>query len=405
MMHRSLPLHGAPPETASPSPLPLARKGFRPFFLLAAAFASAIVPLWLLVLAGSLRLPAVLDPVTLHAHEMVFGYVVAVVAGFLLTAVGNWTGRETVVGGRLLGLAAVWASGRVVMLSPLANARLFTAVVDLAFLPLLMLAIARPLLAARSRRNYVMLGVLGALFAANLAVHLEALGVAAPGTGRHALQVAVDVVVLLCVVVAGRVVPMFTRNATGVEGIAAIPTLDRVAAAAVAALVVVDVVAPASYVALVLAALAGGATAARAARWGTRHTLRTPLLWILHAGSAWISIGLVLRASPLVGVYLMPSLALHALTLGGIGALTLGMMARVALGHTGRALEPPKAIGLSFGLLTLAALVRVLAPIVAPHEYLLALAVSGVAWTGAFVIFLVHYTPVLAAPRVDGKPG
>lgn len=404
-MHRSLPLHGDVAAATSPPRLALARKGFRPFFLLAGVFACAMVPVWLLVLFDVLRPTTYLDAVSWHAHEMIFGYAVAVIAGFLLTAVGNWTGRETVVGGKLLGLAAVWLLGRVAMTLPTSSMRGLMAVTDLAFIPLLTLALARPLVATRNRRNFVMLVVLTALFASNVTIHLEALGMASPGTGRHAALVAIDVIVFLCAVIAGRVVPMFTRNATGAPRIEAVPALEVFCILALIVMTLADVVAPASRVVAMAAGIAGIAAIARAVRWGTRHTLQHPLLWILHAGYGWIPIGLFLRATPLLGVPVMGSLAIHALTLGAIGALTLGMMARVALGHTGRALVPPKAMSAAFLFVTVAALVRVAGPALWPSGYATTLGVAGGLWTAAFVIYVVTYTSILTAARVDGKPG
>ncbi|HEV8551378.1 MAG TPA: NnrS family protein, partial [Polyangiaceae bacterium] len=192
----------AVPRATTGSSLALGSKGFRPFFLLAASFALAIVPLWLLILRGAVRAAPYLDGVSFHAHEMIFGLVVAVVAGFLLTAVGNWTQRETAVGAPLFALAALWLAGRLAMLLAAALPRGVVALADLAFLPALMLVLARPLVAARNRRNFVMLGILAALFLTNLGVHLEALGVASTGTARRASLVAVDLVLVLITVIA-----------------------------------------------------------------------------------------------------------------------------------------------------------------------------------------------------------
>jgi uncharacterized protein involved in response to NO len=277
--------------------LAIAQKGFRPFFLLASLFAIAVVPFWVLVLLGIVTPVAYLDPITWHAHEMIFGFSVGVIAGFLLTAVGNWTHRETLVGAPLLALAALWALGRLAMLFASALPRGVPALVDLAFLPALMLAVARPLVAAKSRKNFVMVGVLGALFAANVAVHLEALGVAAIGAARQGERVAIDLVVLLIVVIAGRVFPMFTRNTTARTSIRSVPVLEVSAVAAMAVFTASDAIAPDRTSTAVAAAVACVLTAARAARWGTRHTARHALLWILHAGYAWIPIGLALRAA------------------------------------------------------------------------------------------------------------
>lgn len=404
-MNRMLPLHGELPAPDRPSRLAVSRKGFRPFFLVAAGFACAIVPAWLLVLFGYLRPTARLDAATWHAHEMLFGFTVAVIAGFLLTAVGNWTARETATGPALLGLVVVWGLGRVAMLGPGWIPLGVASALDLAFLPLLLVVLARPLVATGNRRNFVMVGVLAALFACNIVVHLEMLGVLIAGAGRHALHVALDVIVFLSVVIAGRVIPTFTRNATGQTGIEPIAPLEPLVIVVMLSVIAVDIAAPGTFVAQAAAGLAAVGVVARAARWGTLATARHPLLWILHAGYAWIAIGLLLRAAPLAGVAVPSSLATHALTLGAVGALTLGMMSRVALGHTGRPLHATATMRAAFALITVAALARVVAPILWPSAYGASLVAAGGAWTLAFALYLVDYLPVLLAPRVDGKPG
>jgi uncharacterized protein involved in response to NO len=389
-----LPLAGEIPRTDAPAGLALARKGFRPFFLLAGLYATLILPVWLSALGGLTSPSRHFDAFSWHAHEMVFGFATAVIAGFLLTAVGNWTQRETVVGGPLLGLAAVWVAGRLAVAflrGPLAAA------VDLSFLPLFAVAIARPLVATKNRRNFVMLGVVAALWTANLFMHLDALG-GVHGARRSAAIAAVDVVVVLVVLIAGRVVPMFTRNATGVTTVGSSPRLDVVAVVATAATAVLDGVAPAHAATSVVAGVAALATAARAVPWLTRKVLGVPLLWILHLSYAFVPIGLALRA-------LGHPIATHALTVGAIGGATLGMMARVSLGHSGRPLEVGRPMIVSFSALLVAALVRVVGGLLPQALYRPSLYVAGSAWTLAFLVFVVVYAPIFASPRIDGKPG
>jgi uncharacterized protein involved in response to NO len=400
-----LPLQGELAEPAVRPRFALAAKGFRPFFLLAAAFGALIVPVWLLITQGALAPAGYLEPTSWHAHEMIYGYTVAVIAGFLLTAVGNWTQRETLVGTPLLALAGFWLLGRVAMSSAPVLPWGTAALLDLTFLPLLAVAIARPLFARRDRRNLVMLGVLAALFAANVVVHLAALGMLAPGAARRACLSAVDVIVFLMLLIAGRVLPVFTRNATSVASITSSVWLERSTALAAVALVLVDLVWPDTRGAAATAGLLAIITVARAARWGALHTLRTPLLWILHLGYLWLVVGLVLRALPALGVPVWSSLATHALTVGAIGALTLGMMARVALGHTGRPLVASPAMTCAFGCIAGAAALRVIVPLVAPQWHAPALLAAGSVWTLAFLIYLVIYLPILTTPRVDGKAG
>jgi uncharacterized protein involved in response to NO len=397
-MRTSLPLAGAMAERPEHAGFALGRKGFRPFFLLAGAFAVVIVPLWLAVLSGLLTPGRYLDAFAWHSHEMVFGFTTAVIAGFLLTAVGNWTQRETVVGRPLVLLAALWLAGRVALLAPIPGALI--AAIDLAFLPAFGVAIARPLLSTKNRRNYVMLGVVGALWLADLAVHLDALGLL-PGLRRRGALLAVDVIVLLVVIVTGRIVPMFTKNATGVTTVRGEPRLDAIAIASVVLVAAAEAAMPDHAATRALLGLAALATAARAVPWATSKVLRVPLLWILHAGYAWVPVGFALRA---LGA--PAAVATHALTLGAIGSLTLGMMARVSLGHSGRPLAVGRPMTASFACLTLAALTRVGGALLVPASaYRATLFASGALWTLAFAIFLGVYAPILTSTRVDGKPG
>lgn len=402
-MSRTLRLAGDPP--APPAHVkPVLAKGFRLFFLLASSFAALIVPVWLLALGGVIHPGGALDAVTWHAHEMVFGFAVAVIAGFLLTAVTNWTQRETAAGAPLAGLAGLWLAGRLAFAFGAHLPAPLVAVVDLAFLPALAFAVGRPIVLTKNHRNLVMLGVLVALWLANLAIHLDALG-ALPGLRRRGALVGVDVILLVILVMAGRVFPMFTRNATRVQSIRSIPALDAASVAAMLAVVVCDAAALDAPVAPIAAAVAAVLAAARTLHWGARHGLRLPLVWILHVGYAWIPLGLALRAVSALTTRVPASAATHALTVGAIGAVTLGMMARVSLGHTGRPLDPPRPVVVAFVLVTLAALVRVVAPIASLAWYPTSLQVVGALWTLAFGAFVVVYAPILVAPRPDGKPG
>jgi uncharacterized protein involved in response to NO len=403
-MARSLTLSTELPQPRARPRMALAAKGFRPFFLAAAIYAVGIVPAWLLILYGVLPGGAYLDPLVWHAHEMVFGFTTAVIAGFLLTAVGNWTGRETLIGGRLLALAALWLAGRISLMVATRLPHGVPALIDLAFIPTLMLVLAKPLIASGNRRNFVMLAILGALFSANLVVHLDALGVVRTGLGLRACLAAVDVALVIIVVMLGRVLPMFTRNATQVSSIRSHPALDKACAGSMALLALAGAMSFPSEVSRTAAALTAILSVARAWNWGARHTLRIPLLWILHAGHAWLVLGLALRAVPISNPF-VSSLALHALTVGAIGSLTLGMMARVALGHSGRMLTSAPVMAWAFAAIQLAAFTRVFVPIVEPAWYRAGLWASGGLWVIAFGVYIVVYAPMLTSPRVDGKPG
>lgn len=396
MTLRALLLPGAAPPGAR-SNIPLFAKGFRPFFLAAALFATLMVPLWVLVLFGTISVKSHLDPVTWHAHEMVFGFTAAVLAGFLLTAVGNWTSRETATGRSLAALTALWIAGRLAMTMGAGLPSALVAGIDLAFLPAVALAIGRPIFAAKNRRNYVVLAMVLALFAANAAVHF--------GPPRAALLVGVDLVTFFMVVITGRVVPMFTRNATRSTRVRSHPKLDMAAALSLVVVAAVDGARAGGIVAFAAYALAAALVAARAVHWDALASRRDPLLLVMHAGHAWIPIGLALRAASAVAPTLPASAGLHALTVGAIGALTLGMMARVSLGHTGRPLAAPAPIAGAFALVTTAAVVRVFVPLVAPGLYVRALSATAVLWALAFALYVAGYARILGAPRADGKPG
>jgi uncharacterized protein involved in response to NO len=403
MMRSSLPLLGRPPEPAAGTS-PLAAKGFRPFFLLAGAFAALILPVWLLTLAGVLGTTRYLDGMSWHAHEMVFGFSMAVLAGFLLTAVGNWTGKETLVGTPLMAACALWVVGRIGMAIPDVLPRGGPALLDLAFVPVLAIAIARPLVATRSFRNFVMIAALAVMWLADLVVHLDALGIT-HGWSHRALVLAVDVVVLLMIVMSGRIVPMFTKNGTGVATVHGRPALDKAAIVAMVVTLLLTAVSTDPRLGGVAAGVTAVLLVLRSWTWGTRHTARVPMLWILHAGHAWMAIGLVMRAAAAFSAAVPAAVATHALTVGAIGALALGMMARVALGHTGRAITSSRTVTLAFALVTVAAIVRVVGPLVDMAAYRTFVFIAGISWTAAFLLFVVRYAPVLTARREDGKPG
>lgn len=402
------PLTNSPRILRFRSPVPaqsggaLAAKGFRPFFLLAAVFAAAIVPLWLLILSGHAPLTSSLPPQAWHAHEMIFGYAAAVIAGFLLTAVSNWTKRETLIGAPLLGLAALWLLGRVLLLDSALAPAAVTAAVDVAFLPCLAIAIARALIGSGNRRNYVMIALLLVLAAANGVTHLDAAAIL-PGWGRRATFAGLNVIILLMLLMSGRIIPMFTRNALRDEHVRSSNALDRLSLLAMACVLLGDLVFPAAPALPFFAAAAGVLALARTRHWGTFRTGREPMLWILHGGHAWIGLGLLLKAlAPLAPV--LASSSTHALTVGAIGWLSMGMMARVSLGHTGRMITATQSTRAAFALLGVATAVRVTAPLW-PGYYLPLLTLSGTLWTLSFAVFLFEFAPILCKPRVDGVPG
>lgn len=378
-------------------------KGFRPFFLLAAAFAVAFLPLWLATYTGHLDLAAYWTAASWHGHEMIFGFTMAVVAGFLLTAVGNWTGMETATGRALAGLCTLWVVGRLAVIGAGWLPPVAVAVADLLFIPALAFAIGRPLVRTQNKRNFVFIAVMGFLWTANLVMHLSALGVLS-GWERPALLFSLDLIVLIVLIVGGRVIPMFTRNATAAK-IESHAWVERIVFGGVIASIALQLIAPTNMLAGAAATIAGVAIGARMIHWGAQHTWNKPILWVLHLGHAWIAVGFLMRAASVLWPQVSASMAVHALTVGAIGMLTLGMMARVALGHTGRGLKVARPIAWAFAAVALAALTRTIVPLVFTGYYVDLMVVSGVLWSLAFVAYLVIYTPILVQPRADGRPG
>ncbi len=389
----------APPRPVGWAPFAL---GFRPFFLLAGLGAALFMLVWLATLHGALGAPVHYDPLAWHAHEMLFGYTVAVIAGFLLTAVRNWTGIDTWSGGRLAFLAGLWLLGRLLPWIPEFPV-VAIVLVDIAFLPLLAISLVRPLWLGKDRVNRVFLLLLAAMSLANLLSHLQLLGMAT-GFG-DAGRVMLDLVLLLIVLVAGRVLPFFTRNV--------IPGFEPVTRKWVEQMSFLGIVLIATLEALqvlpmpVLGSmwlLFGVLQIWRLGGWFDRRALGMPVLWILHAGYAWLCLGALLRGAALLGLF-PETAALHALTAGAVGVFTLGMMARVSRGHTGRDIAVSRVTAIAFVIVNAAVVVRVFAPVVVADRYALWLDLSGGLWAFAFALFAMSFAPMLLRTRADGRPG
>jgi uncharacterized protein involved in response to NO len=379
--------------------LPLFRLGFRPFYLLAALFAATSVPVWVAQYAGALPPAGLAGPIG-HAHEMLFGFTLAVMVGFLFTAVRNWTDLSTPTGTALAGLALLWIAARVLVLTPYGWA---AAAVNVAFPIAAAIGIGIPLVRAGNRRNYFFIAILLLLAVAAAGVHLAHLG-AVSLPGWLGIRVALDAILFVLAVMAGRVVPMFTNN--GVPGADASrhPAVEKAALGSLLALLAVDLVQAPMPVLVAVLAVAGVAHAARLALWHPWRTRRNPLVWVLHAAYAWLIAHLVLRALGAADV-VPPPLATHALTIGAIGGLTLGMMTRTARGHTGRPLAADRWEATCYALVMLAAAIRVIGPLAVPAEYVWTVESAALLWSVAFSIFVVRYWPVLTRPRIDGRPG
>jgi uncharacterized protein involved in response to NO len=373
--------------------------GFRPFYLLASGFAALSIGLWALQFGGWLGSAYLSGPIW-HAHEMLFGFALAVVVGFLLTAGRNWSGQPTPTGRPLMALAALWIAARILVLTPFGWA---AAIANVAF-PLAAAAfLGRALYKGGNRRNYFFVGLLALMSAGILVVHLSQLGVAPP-LGWLGVQVGLDVLLFIISVITGRVIPMFTNN--GVPGARAvtIPWVAALASGSILVLLVSDLVQVNGLPIAIVAVVGAGAHLARWVWWKPWKTLRAPLVWVLHVACLWIPVHLALRALAQAG-WVSSSLATHALTVGVAGGLIAGMMARTARGHTARLLRADRWDVAIFALVLAAAPVRVFVPLLAPSLTVHAVLCAAVLWSAGFGLYAVRYWPVLTRPRLDGLPG
>lgn len=396
MPHEGVTLTPIQIDERQPAPAPrgfaLFNLAFRPFYLLAALFAAASIALWVATLHG-LRWNGYLAPMLWHQHEMLFGFALAVVTGFMLTAGRVWTGLRTPEGVALALLAAHWIAARILLYTGPAPA---AALVDGAF-PLVVAAVmARVIVGSRNTRNYFVIVLLCALGAANIAFHLD--------HGTLPLRATLWLVITLVIVMAGRVVPSFTANALPRAGVVIRPQLDRVALAVTVAAFAADLLGLGATVVAPLAFAAAGLHAVRQRGWAPLSTRGRPILWILHLSHAWIPAGFVLLGLASLGL-VNAAAPLHAFGAGAMGGLIIGMITRTALGHTGRPLAAGRVEVAAYVLLHLGAALRVLAGLAPGANCYGLIAVSGALWSAAFLVYFIRYAPWLVAPRMDGKPG
>ncbi len=386
------------PAVAGPG-FALWQLGFRPFFLFASVFAALSIGLWAAQFAGWLGRPYLAGPLW-HAHEMLFGFTLAVMVGFLFTAGRNWSGRPTPSGALLAALALLWVAGRVLVVTPFGWA---AAIINAAFPLAAAVALAVPFWASRNRRNYFFVGLLVLMGVAGLGFHLSQLGVL-DLPAWLGVQMALDVVLFIMAVMAGRVIPMFTNN--GVPGAGAVrhALLEKAALASLLVLLAADLLRLHGMVLAALAAFGAVAHGWRWVLWRPWKTWRTPLVWVLHAAYAWLPLHLALRAAAALG-WAPGSAATHALTVGAAGGLIIGMMTRTARGHTARPMRADRFDIACYALVLAAALVRVAGPLIAPGWLLHAVILSAALWCAAFALYALRYWPVLTRARLDGKAG
>lgn len=377
--------------------------GFRPFFLLAALYAVLATASWLAAFYGHVDPLGVSTSTHWHAHEMLYGFVAAAIAGFLLTAVPSWTGRRGFAGFPLALLVLIWLAGRIAMLPALNLEPGVVTTADLMFLPAVVAAITPSLVRSGNVRNWPMVAILVILFLANVLFHVPTL---ASRVGVSGFVVAINTVLVLVTLIGGRIVPAFTGNALRREGrripLPGFGVADRATLVGTLAVWAIDIVAWGSSIAGITALAAGVLHAWRLSRWRGWSVRGVPIVWILHLGYGWIPLALVLKGSWLLWDLGVAAGWMHGLTAGGFATMIVAVMTRAALGHTGRALVAPRLAVACYWLLNLGAVLRVFGHVLVPS---LAVPVAGVLWIFAFVLFLIAYTPILCLSRVDGRPG
>jgi uncharacterized protein involved in response to NO len=401
-----------PGPTKKPTPsLALFTYGFRPFFICAGAYGVLSVFLWGLAYPGWITLDPGISLPAWHAHEMIFGYTAAVICGFFLTAVPNWTGVVRLHGLPLAGLVTLWVLGRV---APWVDgpAHFLFSLADMALLPLTALWVASAIWQVKVWKHLIPLALLLLLAAANIFEHL---GFSDRFTDGNALgrSLGVDTVILMIVLIGGRILPTFTRSALATQGagdhIRSDGPFDKLAILSVFLVLLLDagevLAGGLAFPAAIAALIAAGLVGFRLRGWRTLETLNQPILWSLHLGYVWIVIGLGLKGLAFFIDALPAATALHALTIGAIGGMTLAMISRVALGHTGRALVTPRSTTAAYILVSVAALTRLAAPLAPENAYVDMIALSGIFWCLAFAIYTIVFAPILARPRPDGRPG
>lgn len=376
------------------------RLGFRPFYLGAAAYGMLAIPLWIAVLLGKVSVNLTISPVLWHAHEMLFGFAVAVIVGFLLTAGKAWTGLDTPRGGVLAALFGLWLAARLAaVLAPYA----VYAWLDLLLLPLVAAIFIAVLLRAGGGRNLPLGAILLLLTLANAAFHGAVIGLIDIEPVR-ALHAGLALIVMIECVIAGRVIPAFTQSALPGLRLKVPPWLERATLGTTAIALALWVLAPANVASAMALGVAALLHVFRLLRWKPLRTRSRPILWVLHLAYAWLPIGLVLLALAQLGVVGV-STGIHALAVGATGGLIIGMMTRTARGHTGRPLQASRLEVAAYVLVACAAVSRVLLPLLAPQQLVVWLVAAAAAWGMAFALYLLVFSPWLVTARLDGKDG
>jgi uncharacterized protein involved in response to NO len=381
--------------------------GFRPFFLLAGIYAAIGMSVWLWAyIAGWSPLPS-LPPQLWHSHEMLFGFIAAAVAGFVLTAVPSWTGSRGFAGAPLVVLVMLWLAGRIAFAFFDEIPLDLVILAEVLFLPAVIVTIAPSLFRTRNR-NIVLLLVIAAFWAADL-VFLHAIRSGDIAAASAALRVGIDVILFLLTIIAGRIVPSFTANALRNQGmevsLRSSKLIERGVFIAMLAYIAVDVFPAERMLVVAVSAIAAALHFVRMSGWHSLKSRHDPIVWILHIAYLWLPLGLALRAVFLSGGYVWAAFWQHALAAGAAATMILAVMTRASLGHTGRPLVVAPMTTVAYVSLALAIAVRVFGPALLPVSYMTNVVVAACLWVLAFTLFAIVYAPILLGPRVDGKSG
>ncbi|TEW56686.1 NnrS family protein [Psychromonas sp. RZ22] len=384
--------------------IPIFRLGFRPFFLAGTIFSVLSMLAWIFILTGKITLPSQIPPIIWHAHEMLFGFAGAIILGFLLTAVQNWTGFPGLKGKRLASLFALWLSARIALFAFPVDLFWLTFILEVSWMPLAAMVLGQAVMSAKQWRNLFFVPLLFAMSLLNI-VSLLALQSGEYFIAQQAIWSMFFLVLFIIAVMGGRVIPFFTAKGTATEKATVILGLEYLCLAPLLFLAILVWFPSLGAFAVPLALIAGIANLVRLLRWKPQLTLPVPLLWSLHLSYFLLSIGLVFYALGL----LVPSVSsvsmIHLSAIGGIGGVILAMISRVSLGHTGRTLNPSKWMNIAFIATALSALTRVVLPYLMPDVPLMGYAISALLWCSAFMLFIIFYAKMLLSARIDKRPG
>jgi len=384
------------------------RLGFRPFFLFGSIFAIVGVMLWLFILQGKVTLAPLGGGYWWHLHEMIFGFAAAIIAGFLLTAVQNWTGIKGIQNKSLLFLVVLWIAARIALLVPSILGTTITMLIDIAFLPAVAIFLGKPIVAIKQYRNLFFVPLLVLFTVINMQMHL-AISSPESFSAQLSAYAGVMLVTFLMSVMVGRVGPMFTANGTQTPKVTPLPWLDKAANGSIALITFYFLLHPfyaMNNLALTnLFIIAGAFQTIRIIRMRPWITFNTPLLWSLHLAVIFMAVGMIFVGISYYSDDILANHAWHMLTVGGMGGVILAMISRVSLGHTGRPLQPPKTMSIAFLLIFISAIIRSILTIAMPEKTMMLYQASAGLWYISFGLFALHYGPMLLKPRADGRPG